>query len=198
MAIVWHTNMTASELVVAGPDLDVPRPSCPECVTAMSFWGSYERAVRGAGTDVRIRVRRAMCKFCRRSHAVLPDLAAVGRLDSVDVIGTAMTDIAAGETAGSVASKINLPYTTVRDWRRRFVKRAGLLAAGFLRAVVALGDLVPNLPELKMPLAVVAVAAAASTVRRRFGLAGADWRLANLVCGGHLLTTNTDPPWIAA
>jgi hypothetical protein len=49
---------------------------------------------------------------------------------------------------------------------------------------------------------VVAVAAARAAwiaARRRFGdRVGALWRLAGAVVGGHLLSTNTDPPWAAA
>jgi hypothetical protein len=38
----------------------------------------------------------------------------------------------------------------------------------------------------------------AAAARRRFGIAGGDWALANLVAGGQLFSTNIDPPWLAA
>ena len=50
----------------------------------------------------------------------------------------------AGYRAG-VARAIDVPYTTVRDWHRRFAARAEMLAVGFARAVVALGGLLPRL-----------------------------------------------------
>jgi len=34
--------------------------------------------------------------------------------------------------------------------------------------------------------------------QRSFRIAGSDWVVANLVAGGHLFSTNTDPPWLAA
>jgi len=164
----------------------------------MIFWGWYERTVRGDGLDQRVKVHRAMCKVCGRSQGLAPDLVAVGRLDGVEVIGRAVEEMAAGRPAAAVASDAGLPYTTVRDWRRRFAERASLLADGLLRAVVALGSTVERLPAGEVAIALAAIKAAAAAARRRFGLAGDDWRLANLVAGGHLYSTNTNPPWIAA
>lgn len=198
MAIVWHTNMTAREYTAAGDDLEVPRPHCPVCVVAMVFWGSYLRPVRIGSSEVRLRIRRAICKSCRSSHALLPDLVAVGRLDSVEVIGEAVADMATGSTAGHISRTKGLPYTTVRDWRRRFASRAKLLSAGLLAATVALGNLVPLLPVGEIETALGAVSASAAAARRRFRIGGGDWAVANLVAGGQLFSTNTDPPWLAA
>jgi len=198
MAIVWHTKMTAHEYAAAGDDLEVPRPNCPACVVAMVFWGSYNRPVRIGPVDLRLRIHRAMCKSCRSSHALLPDLVAVGRLDSIEVIGAAVVEMAAGATAGAIARRASLPYATVRDWRRRFASRAKLLSAGLLAATVALGDLVPRLPLGEVLAALCAVTAAARACRRRFAIDGSDWAVANLVAGGHLFSANTDPPLIAA
>jgi hypothetical protein len=91
-----------------------------------------------------------------------------------------------------------LAHTTVRDWRRRFARRAELLAVGFSRFCVALGDLAPRLSGRAEAVAVAAATAAWSAARRRFGDGvGSRWRLANAVVGGHLLSPNTDPPWAA-
>ncbi len=198
MTIVWHTDMTAREYAAAGEDLEVPRPDCPDCVRAMVFWGSYDRPVRIGTIELRLRIRRAMCKSCCSSHALLPDLVAVGRLDPVEVIGEAVAEMASGATAGAIARRISLPYTTVRDWRRRLASRARLLSAGLLAATVALGDLVGLLPVGEVLAAICAVTAAAHACRRRFAINGSDWTVANLVAGGHLFSANTDPPWIAA
>jgi hypothetical protein len=198
MAIVWHTNMTAREYAAAWKDLEVPRPNCPQCVEAMVFWGSYFRPVRIGSVELRLRVQRAICKSCRSSHALLPDLVAVARLDAVEVIGQATEQMADGTTAGEIARSTSLPYTTIRDWRRRFAARAKLLSAGLLAATVALGDLVPRLPTGEVKAAICALQAAVQAVRRRFGITGSDWAIANLVAGGHLFAANTDPPWLAA
>lgn len=198
MAIVWHTHMTAREYAAAGDDLQVPRPCCGDCAEAMIFWGSYVRPVRVADAEFRLRIRRALCKKCRSSHALIPDLLAPGRLDIIEVIGHSIGQMADGATAAASARSTGLPYTTVRDWRRRFVSRAQLLAAGFFAATVALGDLVPRMPADTVSAAVCAIGAAARAFRRRFGVAGGDWRLANLIVGGHLISANSEPPWIAA
>jgi hypothetical protein len=198
MAIVWHTSMTAREYAAAGDDLEVPRPDCPECAVAMVFWGSYFRPVRIVSVELQLRIHRAICKSCRSSHALLPDLVAVGRLDAVEVIGEATEQMANGATAGEIARRTSLPYTTIRYWRRRFTSRATLLAAGALAATVALGDLVPRLPIGEVLAAMAALKAAARAARRRFGIAASDWILANLVAGGHLFSANIDIPWLAA
>jgi hypothetical protein len=162
------------------------------------LWGSYDRPVRIGTVELRLRVHRAMCTSCRSSHALLPDLVAVGRLDSIEVIGEAVAEMSAGSTAGELARAAGLPYTTVRDWRRRFASRAKLLSAGLLVATVALGDLVPRVRLGEVVAAICAVTAAARACRRRFAIGGSDWAMANLVAGGHLFSANTDPPWIAA
>ena len=104
MTIVWHTKLTAREYAAAGDDLEVPRPNCPACVVAMVFWGWYLRPLRVGSSEVRLRIRRAICRSCRNSHALLPDLVAVGRLDPVEVIGEAVADMATGSTACQMVS----------------------------------------------------------------------------------------------
>ena len=108
MTIVWHTKLTAREYAAAGDDLEVPRPNCPACVVTMVFWGWYLRPLRVGSSEVRLRIRRAICKLCCSSHALLPDLVAVGRLDPVEVIGEAVADMATGSTAGPPASSLSL------------------------------------------------------------------------------------------
>jgi len=103
-----------------------------------------------------------------------------------------------GVGARRVAVRLDLKHTTVRDWRRRFARRAGLLAVGFCRFCVAVGDVAPRLSGRPEVVAVAAAMAAWAAARRRFGgEVGAVWRLANAVVGGHLLSPNMDPLWAA-
>jgi hypothetical protein len=165
----------------------------------MRFWGWYTRPVRVSADLVhRIEVRRARCGACERSHALLPDFVTWGRLDAVEVIGPALETMCAGAGARGVARALGLGRTTVRNWRRRFARRAGLLAVGFCRYVVAIGDLAPRLSGSPEVVAVAAARAAWQAARRRFDGVGGRWRLANAVVGGHLLSPNMDPPWAAA
>jgi hypothetical protein len=129
---------------------------------------------------------------------VLPSFVTHGRLDAVGVIGPALEAMVAGG-ARVAADALDLPYTTVRDWRRRFGARAEMLAIGAVRACVALGDPVPRLAGTAVAVALGALRWAWRAARRRFGPGvGARWRFANALVGGHLLTTNMDPPWSSA
>lgn len=199
MAIVLPTVLDVDAYVAAGRRVEMVRPDCPGCAKAMRFWGWYTRPVRVSADVVhRLEVRRARCDACARSHALLPDFVTWGRLDAVEVIGPALKAMCSGAGARGVARSLGLGRTTVRDWRRRFARRAGLLAVGFCRYVVALGDLAPRLSGPPEVVAVAAVGAAWEAARRRFKGIGGMWRLVNAVVGGHLLSTNTDPPWAAA
>jgi hypothetical protein len=176
MAIVWPCTMSAHDYAAAGRGIEVPRPSCQRCQLEMSFHGFYERPLRIGASELRLCIRRARCRACRSSHALLPDFVARARLDVVDVIGTAIEQVAAGaSTAKATAGSGGVPQTTVRSWRRRFAERAGVLA-----------------------LAVAAMGAAVSAARRRLSASGSDWRIANRIVGGELLAANTNPPWLLA
>lgn len=198
MAIVWLTELDVEAYAAAGRGVVVPRPECPGCSRPMRFWGWYERDVRVAAEVIfRLWVRRARC--CERTHGLLPGFVTWGRLDAVEVIGPALEAMCAGASDLKVADGLGLKPTTVRGWRRRFARRAELLAVGFSRYCVAVGGLAPRLSGRPVAVAVAAVSAAWVAARRRFGDGvGAVWRLANAVVGGHLLSTNTDPPWSAA
>jgi hypothetical protein len=145
----------------------------------------------------RLLVRRARC--CEDTHALLPGFLTWGRLDAVEVIGVAVETMCAGGGMRKVAEGLGLAHTTVRDWRRRFAQRAELLAVGFSRFCVAVGDLAPRLSGPAETVAVAAAKAAWEAGRRRFGDGvGGLWRLASALVGGHLLSPNMDPPWAAA
>jgi hypothetical protein len=198
MAIVLPCTVTAHDYAAALPDLN-GRPACPDCSEPMSLWGSYRRALRLEEEDLQIRVRRARCSSCRVSHGLVPEFVTLGRLDGVEVIGTALEEIASGSTIAAAAARPGVPSGTVRGWLRRLRDRADLLARGFLAALVALGCLVPRLSGSgnAIETALSTARAAAAELARRSG-GGRRWHLANRIVGGHLLSTNTDPPWICA
>jgi hypothetical protein len=197
MAIVWPTALGVEQYAAAGRNIDVPRLGCPACKKPMSYWGWYQRDVR-VGRSQALLVRRQRCRGCRASHAVLPSFVAHGRLDAIGVIGPALRAMVGGH-ARRTADALGLPYTTVRDWRRRFVARAEMLAVGFARACVALGEPVPRLSGEPAAVALGALSSAWRAARRRFGQGvGRLWRFVNGLVGGHLLTTNIHPPWSTA
>lgn len=197
VSIVFACPLSVDAYNALGRDIEVPRPDCPDCSQAMSFWGFYRRDVR-VGTVVKLTVRRARCGPCRSSHALLPDFVVHGRLDGVEVIGAAIAAMAEGVADRTVARGADVPHTTARGWRRRSEARAQVLTAGFCAATVALGDLVPRLTVSSSLKALTgAVTSAVMAARRRLGALGTDWCIANRIVGGHLISTNTDPPWAA-
>src|ERR1700681_3842931 len=119
MAIVWPTELDVDSYASAGRGVMVPRPDCPGCQRPMRFWGWYERDVRVTAAVIRrLWVRRARC--CGRAHAVLAGFLTWGRLDALEVIGSAVETMCGGVGMRRVAAGVGLGHTTVRDWRRRF------------------------------------------------------------------------------
>jgi hypothetical protein len=191
--------MSAHDYAAVSRELEVPRPRCPDCRLSMSFHGFYARPLRVGSMELRLWIRRARCRPCQATHALLPDFVARARLDVLEVIGTAIEQMAGGASTGvAAASSGGVPATTVRSWRRRFAERAGMLTRGFLAAVVALGDLVPRFPTTsEVALAIAAMQALASAARRRLSATGWHWRIANRIVGGQLLASNSNLPWSA-
>ncbi len=195
MAIVWLCSSSVEQYAAAGRAVKVPRPDCPACGQPMEFWSGYGRYVR-AGRTWRVWVRRAKCRACRATHALLPSFALLRRLDAAEVIGSALERAVAGAGLRPVAAGLAVPHTSVRDWRRRFRARAPTLAAGLGALAVELGAPAAALPAGGEVAALAALWAVWAWVRRRLGdLAPTRWRLAAAVSGGGWLATTTSPPW---
>jgi hypothetical protein len=164
----------------------------------MSFWSGYERSVRAGGRCHRLWIVRARCSPCRVSHALLPNFVLVGRLDAVDTIGAALADVASKAVSiGGVAVRLDVPFTTVRGWVRRFTATAARWWSGFAALTVEFGGTVPaSWPSVAPAAAVAAMgwAHAAATARHEMRT-GSLWSFVSVVCGGALIMTNTDPPW---
>ena len=197
LAIVWPCTLSVDEYLAAGRTVGVPRPDCPSCSTAMSFWSSYERSVRHGGRCYQLWVRRARCGRCGSSHALVPSFCLVGRLDTVEVVGELIAEVMKGDAGvRPPAESIDVPHTTARGWVRRFARRAAVLAAGFAATVVEVSGLAPVLAHQLPRQALEAIEAAFDVVRCRGGPALVGmWAFASLVTGGHLLGTTTNPPW---
>ena len=197
MAIVWACALSVDEYVAAGRTVAVPRPVCPACATAMAFWSGYERSVRRRGPALKLWVRRARCRRCGASHALVPSFCLIGRLDDVEVIGVVLTAVV-GEARGvrPVAKEADVPYTTARDWVRRFCRRAALVGAAFAAVAVEVAGLAPSLPARRAVAerALGAISDAFAAVAARAGPALVSlWCFVALVTGGRLLATNTNP-----
>jgi hypothetical protein len=117
------------------------------------------------------------------------------RLDVVDDIGAVVEAVFdGGDVVGRVARVRDVPYTTARDWLRRFSARASQLAAG----VGALAVMVGAEAGIES-LAIDAARRAVGALQLVAGALGASslslWALASLVTGGKFLASATDPPW---
>lgn len=196
VAMVWRCQLSVEEYVAAGKEIEVPRPSCPGCEMVMQFRSGYWRDVRaGGGTGQPVWIRRAQCRSCRRSHALLPSFLFGGRLDAVEVIGSVVEAVTDGVgVVGREAKALGLPYTTARDWLRRFSARAPMLAAGFVALAVEVGA-EAGIAGLAVEARGRAVGAMRLVGEALGSSSGSLWALASFVTGGRLLAATTDPPW---
>ena len=196
--MVWPCPLPVEMYVAAGRDVAVPRLSCSGCLLPMTFWSGYERSVRVEGCCHRVWIVRARCLPCRVSHALVPSFLLVGRLDVVETVGRALADVTAGVVSiGAVAGVLDVPFTTVRGWVRRFAVRAPLWWSGFASLTVEFGGAIPaRWPTVVSAAAIAAMGWAHQAALVRHELrTGSLWGFVSVVCGGRLLTTNTDPPW---
>jgi hypothetical protein len=198
MAIVWPCTLSVDAYAAAGKEVEVPRADCPSCLEPMTFWSGYSRFVRHLGTAHKIWVPRAQCGPCNVTHALLPGFVARNRLDSVETIGAALEPVVSAKEGGRpVAERLGVPHATVRGWLRSFGRRAASLAGSFAALAVELGG------EALTPLADPrnhALAAMAAAWRAAWALPGwlavGPWRFCSSVCGGTLVATNTNSPYL--
>lgn len=194
LVIVWPCRLSVAEYAAAGKRVAVPEQACPRCGARLHGWSGYHlRWLRHDG-EHRIFVRRGRCARCRATHTLLPDFVHARRLDAVEVIGTALEAMHAGEGMRRVAGRLGLPHATVRDWRRRH--RAGTSAPRAPRGARDRGrrGLARAARRRRgggAPRARGALGAGPPAVRRS---GAGPWRLWNLVCGGEALGTNRGAP----
>src|ERR1035441_10157452 len=87
-------------------------------------WGGERDLVGLGGTAERVRPRRALCAACGVSRVLLPDSMLRRRQYGVEVIWAALLAAARGGPWNQIAAQLGVPYTTVREWLRRFARRA--------------------------------------------------------------------------
>jgi Homeodomain-like domain len=190
--------MVGSDPVRVENDLVVGAFGCRSCPGVLGPWGFARcRSLRGDEGPVIVRPRRGRCRSCRSTHVLLPDVALLRRVDTVAVIGRAVTASAAGAGHRRIADELGRPPSTVRGWLRRFVAAAGRIAAHF---TVWAHRLDPNLGPIspaggRLGDAVEAIGVAARAASLRLGLRP-PWSWAAVLTFGRLLC-NTSSPWLA-
>ena len=193
--------IVADDRAVVEADLAAGRVLCPRGgVGVLGGWGCARlRKVRTHAGVRRLRPRRGRCceRRCRATHVLLPDVCLARRRYGAEVIGEALLSLGR-EGYRRVAERLGVPGETVRDWRRRFRSRAGLIAAHFLRWARALdASLDPlvgqgSLAAEALGAIGVCVRLASLVLRSR-----PPWSWVSALTAGGLLAINTEPPWPA-
>ena len=126
---------------IADPDRYRP-DHCPQCEAhrPLSAHGFYSRTLVDVALDGVIRVRRYLCRCCRRTISLLPEFALPYLRFSITVIALFLiARLLGGDTlnAAAVAATLpHMPYQRGQFWVRRFRSQAERLCA-ILAALVA-------------------------------------------------------------
>lgn len=182
MAMILPCLLSVEEYAAAGKEVAVPQASCPTCGRPMTFSSGYWRSVREGMVVARTWVKRARCKRCRSSEALLPSFCLLRRLDSVEVTGPALAEVAAGLGTRRAARGIDelFAHTTLRGWWRRHRSRAGWLAEVLGKGGLGAEALVAELEALGAALSV--------------GLGVSTWAAVSFALGAAWLATTTSAP----
>ena len=123
---------------------------CPQCEAKQPLTGHgfYRRTLVDAGFDGVIRVRRYLCRFCKRTVSLLPGFAFPWLRFSVSVIALFLVGrlllglplVAAARAAGQTG----MPYQRGQFWIRRFQKQAPALSLALapMATTIAAADFV--------------------------------------------------------
>jgi len=112
-------------------DPDRYRPTrCPQCQVqhSLTAHGFYSRTLVDAGFDGCIRVRRYLCRSCKRTVSLLPEFALPYLRFSISVISLFLVArlLQGGTlaTAAVAAAQTAMPYQRGQFWVRRFQRQA--------------------------------------------------------------------------
>lgn len=196
LSIVWRCALDVTGYAAAGQQVVVPPQTCPECGRRLGWWSGYWRWARAQRTgEQRVWIRRGRCTPCRRSHALLPDVLLIQRLDAVETIGHGLALAVGGLGLRAVARHVDVPHTTIRSWWRRFRVRSPTLVAALVALAVGLDPAPVVLGADGDAAALAALAVAWQRARARWGeRVGGVWRFWSRVTGGRALGTTTTAP----
>ena len=171
---------------------------CPACSGELGSWGGYARRVRVGGAMFGLLVRRACCRACERTHALLPGFLLARRLDAVDAVGCALEMAAEGRGYRLIATALGRSPTTVRGWLRRLRARADALRGWFVGLAVEMAEAPAWAPPETLPsrlgLLLRAIADAFLAARLRLGpgaVTGGVWAFSSAATTGRLLANTS-------
>ena len=148
---------------IADPDRYRP-DHCPQCEAKdpLIGHGFYRRTLVDVAVDGIIRVRRYLCRSCKRTVSLLPDFALPWLRFSVSVIALFLAArLLHGLTlvaAARAAAQIGMPYQRGQFWIRRFQKQAPALSLALvpLAAPPAAADFVSRALRMLEPIGWIA------------------------------------------
>ncbi|HEV3444077.1 MAG TPA: DUF6431 domain-containing protein [Gemmataceae bacterium] len=111
---------------------------CPQCQAQLPLiaHGYYSRTLVEAGFDSSIRVRRYLCRCCRRTVSLLPEFALPYLRFGITVISQFLVArLLEGATLAAAASKalpVAMPNQRGQFWVRRFQRQAAALCAALV------------------------------------------------------------------
>jgi hypothetical protein len=118
---------------IADPDRHRP-DHCPQCEAKhpLTGHGFYRRTLVDTAFDGVIRVRRYLCRSCKRTVSLLPEFVLPWLRFSISVIAMFLVARLLNGltlvTAAQVAAQIAMPYQRGQFWIRRFQKQAPALS----------------------------------------------------------------------
>ena len=117
---------------ISNPDRHRP-DHCPQCEARrpLTAHGYYSRTLVDVGFDGSIRVRRYLCRSCKRTVSLLPEFALPYLRFSISVISLFLVArLLQGATlaaAAVAAAQAAMPYQRGQFWVRRFHRQAAAL-----------------------------------------------------------------------
>ena len=124
-------------------DPDRHRPNhCPQCQAhhSLTAHGFYSRTLVDVGFDDSIRVRRYLCRSCKRTVSLLPEFALPYLRFSIPVVALFLVAcLRQGATlaaAAVAAAQSVMPYQRGQFWIRRFQRQAATLCAALTSLTV--------------------------------------------------------------
>jgi Domain of unknown function (DUF6431) len=124
-------------------DPDPHRPDyCPQCQAphSLTAHGFYSRTLVDTGFNGSIRVRRYLCRSCKRTVSLLPEFALPYLRFSIPVLSLFLiARLVQGATlaaAAVAAAQAAMPYQRGQFWIRRFQRQAAALCAALAALTV--------------------------------------------------------------
>jgi Domain of unknown function (DUF6431) len=117
---------------ISNPDPHRP-DHCPQCRSRQPLTGHgfYRRTIVDVAFDGIIRVRRYLCRACKRTVSLLPEFALPWLRFSITVIALFLVARLVKEmtlaAAAFAAGLVNMPYQRGQFWIRRFRRQASTL-----------------------------------------------------------------------